>query len=235
MSDPDRKKLFCNACRRFTNHELVAARDKSEAETIPWGDGDEWPLFLEEWRFSFWICRGCESAVLEERYGFDREVDDDGSPVYSYKYHPTPETAAIRKPKKFEHIDERLNRTYVEVVAAHNAQLHIVAAVGVRALLEGICVEQGIDDKIAWGLTKKIALLQQRSSVPAGIVDGLMKLKVVGDGAAHYLRTPTGETMTILIDLLEALLTHLYEAQFDLVAKAQRAARHKTSTRPRKK
>lgn len=235
MVEPDKKKLFCNACRRITIHELAVACDRNETESVPWDDGEEWPLFLEEWRYSLWICRGCESAVLEERYSFDREVNAQGKRIYAYKYHPTPEAAAVRKPKKFEHIDQRLNRAYVEVVAAQNAQLHIVAAMGVRAMLEGICVEQGIDDKTAWGLTKKIALLQERSNVPAGIVDGLMKMKVVGDGAAHFLRKPTGETIAVLVDLLEALLTHLYEAQFDLLEKANRAARHRATVRPRKK
>jgi hypothetical protein len=47
-----------------------------------------------------------------------------------------------------------------------------------------------------------------------------MNLKFIGDDAAHRLMPPSKSQLRLSIDLLEALLTHLYEAKYDLEKKA---------------
>lgn len=91
---------------------------------------------------------------------------------------------------------------------------------GVRALLEGICVIEGIDDNVAWGLAKKIEKLKDTSNIPGSIIDGLNGLKFIGDDTAHRLNTTDKHTLSLSIDLLESLLTHLYGARIDLEQKA---------------
>lgn len=162
---------------------------------------------------------------MEERYNCAGMTNQRGDDVYTYDYHPGRESGSYREPKKFIHIDTQLSAAYLEVVRASNYGLRIAAAMGVRALLEGVCVEQGIDDKAAWGLTKKIAILQTKTGIPDGIVDGLIRLKIIGDGAAHSLDAPSSGRLSLSVDLLEALLTHLYEAKFDLKEKAEKVVR----------
>ena len=88
-------------------------------------------------------------------------------------------------------------------------------------MLEGICVIEGIDDKVAWGLARKIEKLKELPNIPASIIDGLNGLKFIGDDAAHRLNATDKHTLSLSIDLVESLLIHLYEARIDLVRKAE--------------
>jgi hypothetical protein len=46
-------------------------------------------------------------------------------------------------------------------------------------------------------------------------------LKFIGDDAAHRLNATDKHTLSRSIDLLESLLTHLYESRIDLERKAE--------------
>ena len=95
---------------------------------------------------------------------------------------------------------------------------------GIRALLEGICVEEGIIDDVAYNLGKKIEKLKTKHDIPDSIIEGIEGLKFIGDDAAHKLSSSDKNTLLISIELLEALLTHLYEAKFNLQHKAEKVA-----------
>ncbi|WP_425593412.1 hypothetical protein [Alteromonas stellipolaris] len=63
--------------------------------------------------------------------------------------------------------------------------------------------------------------LKDSPNIPDSISDGLNGLKFIGDDAAHRLNATDKHTLSLLIDLLESLLTHLYEARIDLERKAE--------------
>lgn len=92
---------------------------------------------------------------------------------------------------------------------------------GVRVLLEGICVIEGIDYNVTRGLANKIQQLKDLPNIPDSIIDGLNGLKFIGDDAAHRLNATDNHTLSLSIDLLESLLTHLYESRIDLERKAE--------------
>jgi hypothetical protein len=91
----------------------------------------------------------------------------------------------------------------------------------IRALLEGICVHEGITDEVVWKFEAKIDRLHTDNKIPESITEGLKSLKFIGDDAAHRLTSPSKHMLSVAIDLLEALLTHLYEAKFELHNKAE--------------
>ncbi|MBL3619711.1 MAG: DUF4145 domain-containing protein [gamma proteobacterium endosymbiont of Lamellibrachia anaximandri] len=213
------KKIHCNTCNHETNHVLLATHDKDYHE-VEEHQGQKHLLWYENYVYGFWVCRGCDTALLEEKYTCSGMYDNNGDEVYSYTHLPERKNKAPRVAKKYVHINKKLNSAYLEVIKAHNQGLKIVSAIGVRALLEGICVEEGIDDKAAYGLSGKIKKLQSVSNIPESIIDGLNGLKFIGDDAAHRLNESNKRTILLSIDLLEALLTHLYEAKFDLQKKA---------------
>lgn len=217
---PDIKKIHCNTCNYETNHELRSFCDRKYYEVDKF-NGQEVLGWHEDWQYGFWVCRGCDTAILEEKYTDVSMKDNNGDDLYSYEYFPQRSNEPQRKPKRFLHIDENLNSTYKEIIKAYQHGLKIVCAMGVRALLEGICVAEGVDDKKAWGLNEKIKKLQSVSNIPSSIIDGLKSLKFIGDDAAHKLISSNNHTISLSIDLLEALLIHLYEAKFDLKQKAE--------------
>jgi len=213
------KKIHCNTCGLDTNHELITTHERKHFEE-DYRDGEKYLAWYEEWKYGFWVCRGCDTASLEEKYHCSGMYDQNGDDIYDVSYQPTRKNLN-RVPKKFQHIDSKLNSVYLEIIQAYQQGLGVATAMSIRALLEGICVNEGIDDSTAWKFEVKIEKLQTVSSIPESITDGLKNLKFIGDDAAHRLISPDKYTLSLAIDLLEALLTHLYEAKFELHKKAE--------------
>ncbi len=215
----DRVKIYCNTCKGETNHDVKSTHDQSYHEEFE-DHGQRFLGYYEQTEFRFLICCGCDSATLQEKWTCSGMHDHNGDDIYSYNYHPKRKNLGEREAKKFHHVDKKLNDSYKEIITAFQQGLGIVTAMGVRALLEGICVIEGIDDSVAWGLAKKIEKLKDAPNIPDSIIDGLNGLKFIGDDAAHRLNATDKHTLSLSIDLLESLLTHLYEARIDLERKA---------------
>ncbi|WP_035236467.1 DUF4145 domain-containing protein [Desulfobacter vibrioformis] len=212
-------KIYCNTCRYETKHDIKSIHERSYQE-IDEHEGREFLGYYEDFEYRFLVCRGCDTATLEEKSTGAGLQDNDGNNIYYYSYYPPRKNFGFRSPKQFLHIDKKLNQTYKEIITAYQQGLGIVTSMGIRALLEGICVIEGIDDKKAWGLGKKIDKLKVSARIPESIIDGLKGLKFIGDDAAHRLKTTEKHHLSLAVDLIEALLTNLYEAKFDLEKKA---------------
>ncbi|MUK45869.1 DUF4145 domain-containing protein [Aliivibrio fischeri] len=207
------KKIFCNTCKNETKHELLRKHDRSYSEELDAG-------WYEDWEYNMWACRGCDTATLETKYICAGSYDHEGNEVYHYSYDPQRKNTFERLPKKFMHIDDKLNGIYKEIILAYKAGLNTVSVMGIRALLEGICIHEGINDKDAYHLTGKLKELEKKSFIPHQIIEGLVSIKSFGDDAAHSLVKLNKMDLELSIELLEALLTSLYEAKFELQHKA---------------
>lgn len=200
---------------------LISTHDRNYYEKEDY-QGQTHLVYYENFIYGFWVCLGCDTGTLEEKYTCSGMHDYDGNDIYSNEYFPARSNIRkSREAKKFVHISEKLNIAYKEIIKAYNQGLEIITAMGIRALLEAILVEEGIDDREAYNLTKKIRKLEERGTIPSGIIEGLKSIKFFGDDAAHRLNATNNHTILLSIELLEALLTQLYEAKFDLEKKAE--------------
>lgn len=216
----EKKKIHCNSCKCETNHQLKSEHHKNDVDTEDIGGSHEQIVFYENIEYGFYVCLGCDTATIEQRYHCAGMYDENGDEIYSTSYSPERNNKYVREPKRFLHIDNRLKTTYNEIIKASNHNLETVCAMGIRALIEGICTQEGIDDQAAWGLKKKIQALKEKNSIPDGIIETLTSLKITGDDAAHRLMPTDRQSIMLSIDVIEALLTNLYEAKFDLAQKA---------------
>ena len=226
----DRKKIFCNTCNHETHHELKSHHHRNYVETFIGEDEDGQEIeimgYYEKWNYHFWVCLGCDTATLEEQYTGAEMLDQ-----HITEYFPD-RTNTRRSAKQFLHIDKKLNAIYKESVTAYQHGMYLLCAVGLRALLEGICLAEEIHDKVkdAYHLLPseeypnagKVNRLKEKLSIPQSIIDGLIKLAIFGNDAVHRLQPATKHDIENALDLLEALLTNLYEARFDLEHKAKR-------------
>ena len=216
----DQVKIYCNTCKGETNHDIKSTHDQSYHEEYE-DHGQTFLGYYEETEYRFLVCRGCDSATLEEKWTCSGMHDHNGEDIYSCNYYPKRKNLDEREAKRFHHLDKKLNDSYKEIITAFQQGLGMVTAMGVRALLEGICVIEGVDDNVARGLAKKTKKLKDAPNIPDSIIDGLNGLKFIGDDAAHRLNATDKHTLSLSIDLLESLLTHLYEARIDLERKAE--------------
>lgn len=223
------RKLFCNTCKIETNHEVKAMHARTE--DVYDEETGEPPfaqvIYWENWEYRLWVCRGCDTAMLEEAYTdagmYNPDTDKyiENSTLYPQR------TRRVWPQKRFRYLDEKLKAIYQEVIIGFNAGIKIGCSMSLRALLEGVCVNKGITDEIAWGLEDKLKKMEVGNHLPPNIVECLLSFKFMGDDAAHKLEAPTKNELELAISVMEDLLNFLYEAEYELARKAKRLAENR--------
>jgi hypothetical protein len=225
------KKIFCNTCKIDTKHEVKAVHTR--VEKIYDEDIGEPPfapvVYWEQWEYKLLTCRGCDTAMLEETYTDAGMYDSDsGNQIEITTIYPQ-RNYRVHSPKRFRNLDEKLETLYQEVIIGFNAGVKIGCSMSLRALLEGICVNKGITDAIAWGLEEKLKKLEDGNHLPSNIVDCLLSFKFIGDNAAHKLEAPSKDELELAISVMEDLLNFLFEAEYELTIKAKKLAKFRES------
>jgi hypothetical protein len=163
------------------------------------------PLAHPSWwmdnEYRIWACLGCNTAVLE-----DVLVVPNSGEQLEPTYYPNRKDGQLII-KNFVKLDHKLK---------------ITCAMGLRALLEGICVSKGITDDKAYGLEAKLRKLEEYRLLPSNIVESLYSFKFMGDDAAHRLDATSKEELKLAIDVMEDLLNFLYDMEYKLASKAQK-------------
>ena len=215
LSVGSRKIIRCNTCNVPTNHELKAVHLRQQEEEYDLNNPFAQPSWWIDYEYRLWVCLGCETASFEEVETYDDQTDSTFYPSRRGDY------LAV---KNFFQLDNRLKAIYQEVIESFNAGLRITCAMGLRALLEGICVNKGITDREAFGLEAKLSKLDEAGLLPSNIVKSLHSFKFMGDDAAHRLEAPRHEELKLAIEVMEDLLNFLYEMEYKLASKAKELA-----------
>jgi hypothetical protein len=208
-----RLKMPCRICKVKTNHELLAVYHQQHVVDE---DDDGRPIFWEDIESRFWICLGCEAASLEEVW-WPEGIKDVGSSTFYPR-----NSSNDRAIKDFVQLDKKLQQVYKEVILSFNEKLLMLCAMGLRALLEAICINKGINDSVAWGLEAKLQKLEEEQHLPSNIVEGLHSFKFIGDSAVHRLEAPTVSELSLAIDMVEDLLNFMFELRYKMDSNAQK-------------
>lgn len=202
------RKLYCNNCKGETHHVLKASHLRQYRET----DGhppDEYLVFWEDFEYRFWICCGCDTATLEIAYtcmGMIEPPTEDQ--IWTSVLYPKRMTGCLPQ-KRFRQLDRKLEAIYREVIESFNSDLSTLCAMGLRALLEGICADKEVSGK---DLYHKIDGL--KTHLPSNIVESLHSFRFMGNVAAHELQAPQRTELQLAIEVMEDLLNFLYELEY---------------------
>src|SRR5689334_4038298 len=154
------KSIECNTCKVETNHELKHAHSRQFYKLLNEGTPNEQLDYEVYYSYYLWTCRGCNTATIEV-------VADVNSGMFvDTEYHPR-RMGTFRIKKRFMQLSSSLNVIYGEVVECFNAGLKLTCAMGLRALLEGICLDKGITDREARGLEGKLNKLNEGKHLPS--------------------------------------------------------------------
>ena len=207
QTDVRTRRIFCNKCGNLTRHVLRAKYhhkfDSSEYEEmhIDFAYGD-WEV---------WQCQGCDEVVFLESWYL--EGDEEASETF----YPERATKLIKE-KSFKKIPSKLNAIYAEVIKSFNSGCYILCAGGLRALLEGICLDKGIEsgpttkNKSSTTLEGKINGLKE--IIPTNIADNLHGFRFLGNKALHELETPSAKDIALAIEVIEDVLNVIYELDY---------------------
>ncbi len=192
------KRIFCNWCKTPTKHVLSATHSRRRIVE----EGEQ----PGEITTSIWSCSGCEDETFEWKFTGIDEGEQDPT------YFPPRVEQEPRQPKVFHRLKPNLNRLYVEIVDCLNRGSLVLCSIGLRALMEGICRDQGLTDRKTT-LEDKINGL--RTLLPStNLIDALHAFRFAGNDAAHENAPLTRDEAILAIEVIEDLLNFLYDLDY---------------------
>jgi hypothetical protein len=212
-------RIFCNNCNRDTNHrcrlheyssDMLQSEEEIREVTEHDPDFEFVPVF-EIKGYRLWVCAGCDTWTVEEYFAVVNEGDEDS--IFDRNYIEAtfiPERTKFHaQAKHFHQLTPKLTEIYKEILHSYNNNLPVLCAVGIRALLEGICADRKIQGTTVAQKIEGLSVV-----LPPNIVNHLHGLRFMGNEAAHELIPPDQEELHLAISLIEDLLNFLYELDY---------------------
>ena len=204
-------KCFCNRCKFATKHIIISdIQDKGfdNEDGISWNDD-----------YQIIKCDNCNTISFRKDAWLSENQDEDNDGSYEELYPDSEEN--VRKEQVYKALPFSLSEIYREVIIAYNKNLVLLAAVGIRTILEGICK----DKKVYKGLVPnedgkehnrkslegKIYGLLQNGLISETQTSALHELRFLGNNAVHDLEEPSREELKTALDIIEHMIDDLYE------------------------
>ena len=171
-------------------------------------------------------CCGCEDITFREIW-----IDSEDYNYNTNEFEPTvqlypPRGENTLPVKPYYNVSPILRRIYREVIDCYNNEIYTLCAAGLRAIIEGICVDKEIKGGDVEKFDKKSGAKNIiRSNVLEGKIEGMAKAgfltkkhaeilheyRFLGNDAVHKLQSPNSEELKLAIEIIEHTLYNLYE------------------------
>ena len=212
-------RIICAECKNTTNHKVLASVTRSATMPTNVEDYDFW------WEISYQIvqCQGCDTASFRSESSNSEDFDEDGA-AYTVLLYPK-RTKDTHAPQDFFNIPTLLRMVYRETVDCYNNGNYTLCAAGVRALVEGLCKENGIID----GPVERIKAdgevetvrrrdlqgliygLHDKGMLTKHSADMLHEHRFLGNTAIHELKMPRPTDLLLAMEIIEHVFQNIYE------------------------
>lgn len=192
-------KVLCAQCRKVTNHIVLQKHDTSGSTA----DGD-----IRWWESHQIVqCAGCDDISFRRTSTCTEDFDPySGDLTENETLYP--ERTQGRTPiEGYEDFPHKTKRVYMETLKALSSGMPLLAAIGLRALIESICLEQKTKSRtLAKGIDELAAngLLSQKQA------EFLHNHRFMGNVAAHEIEAPKPEHLIAALEIAETLLKTIY-------------------------
>ena len=191
-------KLYCYSCKGSKNVNILHQTSEGSSPD----DSYDWQR-----NHYFVQCQGCDSIFYATQSWSEDSFDyNTGQMEADWRFYPHSETRreAISDGGAFPY---KIKRVYNEVIGALNAQLHILAGIGMRALIEAICKERGIT---RGNLEELIDGLATSGVLAAGQATILHSHRYLGNAAAHETLPAKPTELIAALEIAETVLKTIY-------------------------
>jgi hypothetical protein len=191
-------KLYCYSCKGAKNVNVL---QKATIGSDP-DDGYDWTQ-----NHYFVQCQGCDSIFYAtESWGEDSFDPHTGQIEADWKFYP--HSATRREPiSDSGQFPYKIQRIYQEVIGSMNAQLPILAGIGLRALIEAICKDQKITggnlEKLIDGMATAGVLSTSQATI-------LHSHRYLGNAAAHEVTPANPKELIAALEIAETVLKTIY-------------------------
>ncbi len=202
--DEAKHQFICKECNRETAHKIIASYDERGTEdcgggnSVDWHDGNQ---IIQ--------CLGCETVSFRSVSSFSEDVDYsvDGEAYYPEKVKYYPARSEGLSSIETYMLPPEIQGIYAETILAIESEQHILAGIGIRAIVETVCKERKAtgDD-----LYKKINDLKAQSLVTPEGADILHKLRVLGNASAHEVKPQDSKQLALAMKIIRNLLESTY-------------------------
>ena len=215
-------KCYCNNCSKEINHTIIKSikRDWNEDyKGYPIDGSDDYQIIQ---------CVGCNTYSFRIDGYFSEYVEcypDGNGTNGSYERLYPESTRYYRELKTFDNLPYNLIQVYEEAVSSFNQNRYILCSVGIRSILDGICIDQKIKKgqveikkrdgstnlKYSTNLDGKINGLRENEIITKNQMMALHELRFLGNKAIHELETPSKKDLLIAFDIIEHILIDIYD------------------------
>jgi hypothetical protein len=190
-------QVDCTECKRTTSHDVLHSSNvggSDEDSEIHWGA-----------EYQTVQCRGCATISFAVRSWNSEETDEDGQLITSEVMYPS---RTIRKPiENHYYLPNKVRNVYVETLTALSNKAPILAAIGIRAVVEAVCNDKGCTAGV---LEQKIDHLVEKGHLATDQAGFLHLQRFMGNAAAHEIAAPKQDELRAALDIAENLLINLY-------------------------
>jgi hypothetical protein len=208
-------QILCSKCKTETRHIVIQSTDINGCEYI-----DE--TFSIDWNTQHQIieCQGCLEISYREETCNSEDLDfRTNKPEVFVRIYPM-RTCDTLFAKDFFNMPFDLKQIYEETIDCFNNQIFTLCAAGLRAIIEGICAEEGVkkglvevSDKTVKKATLegKINGLYEKGILTKRQSEILHQHRYIGNEAIHKLITPSKEELELAIQIVEHILESVFE------------------------
>lgn len=213
MKDTNKSKAFCNRCNVATNHTVKAEYkidDTAEVEN----DGIIESHYLGTYFYQIIECNGCDAISYRSIDYLHNVMDiDEASGEWVNSRGKTFESFFPERlkdamvEKRIVGIPNLLRKAYQEVLQCYNADLRILCAAGLRAMIEGICNHYKIGGQ---SLKDRIDALGKNGLISSELSKALHTHRFLGNFAMHQLLFAEKDELKDAIELIEIAVETLF-------------------------
>ena len=199
MSEQDKGivQIDCTECKRTTSHDVIHSKHvggNDDDSGIHWGS-----------EYQTVQCRGCATVSFAVHSWNSEDTDEEGQLLTSLILYPS---RTIRKPiENYYYLPNKVRSVYEETLNALSNKAPILAAIGIRAVVEAVCIDK---DCATENLEKSIDRLVEKGHLVSVQADFLHLQRFMGNAAAHEIAAPEKAELGAALDIAEHLLINLY-------------------------
>lgn len=193
-------KVKCNNCGVLTNHTVLETHTNSAERDADY----HWTQI-----FQMIKCDGCDEVSLR----IETCTEDDfnpytGDPESRVSLYPERENERTRESFENDYLlPAKIKKVYREIIASMNKSMAILSGVGLRALIEAICADQGATGS---NLKERIDSLSTLGCLSEKQAEILHSHRFLGNVAAHEIIAAKPHELVAALDIAEILLKTIY-------------------------
>lgn len=192
-------RSYCRNCEQETNHSVLAEKVESSREDYSF---DQTYQIVE--------CLGCDTKsfrdVFEEIEHAYQISEDEWEVPTSITVYPR-FIKGHRSLNGDYYLPGLVERIYKEVLLAFQEDALILAGLGLRGTVEAVCNDLNISGR---NLEARISKLATAGYISRKDAERLHGIRFMGNDAAHEIKKPKSEQLSVALKIVEHLLSSVY-------------------------